>query len=86
MKAKKKPLEKKLLSDYNIEFKKRLETIQVVGMCILPFFSRLPLCKLLISGRTGTPQGRWEGRERRWPDYETERVGRVVDSRTQPCL
>lgn len=36
MKAKKKPLEKKKLSDYNIEFKKRLETIQVVGMC--PFF------------------------------------------------
>ncbi|KAL0634149.1 putative electron transfer flavoprotein subunit [Maublancomyces gigas] len=30
MKAKKKPMEKKKLSDYNIEFKKRLETIQVV--------------------------------------------------------
>lgn len=32
MKAKKKPMEKKKLSDYNIEFKKRLETVQVVGV------------------------------------------------------
>lgn len=36
MKAKKKPMEKKKLSDYNIEFKKRLETIQVVGTSLLP--------------------------------------------------
>lgn len=62
MKAKKKPMEKKKLSDYNIEFKKRLETIQVVGTSHLP--SSIPQYKLLISGRTGTPKGRWKGRER----------------------
>lgn len=66
MKAKKKLMEKKKLSDYNIEFKKRLETIQVVGTSFLlsPLFSYKTQNKLLIPGRTGTPQGRWKGRER----------------------
>lgn len=45
MKAKKKPMEKKKLSDYNIEFKKRLETVQVVGM----------FCPLSVSIQTTNP-------------------------------
>lgn len=32
MKAKKKPMEKKKLSDYNIEFKRRLEVVGVTGI------------------------------------------------------
>lgn len=49
MKAKKKPMEKKKLSDYNVEFKKRLETVQVVGM----FCPSLRLYKLLTPSRAG---------------------------------
>lgn len=57
-------MEKKKLSDYNIEFKKRLETIQVVGMSLLPSPLLQIANKLLIPRRTGTPQGWWKGRER----------------------
>ena len=40
MKAKKKPMEKKTLADFNVDFKKRLETLEVIGIYspyIFPF-------------------------------------------------
>lgn len=41
MKAKRKPLEKKTLADYEVEDTKRLKTLKVTGMCSFSFLSEV---------------------------------------------
>ena len=55
MKAKKKPMEKKKLADFNVDFKKRLETLEVVGIYSPPLHFPLPL---IANGTRTTPTSR----------------------------
>lgn len=83
MKAKRKPLEKKTLADFEIEDKKRLKVLKVTGMWRIPFPLPFRLFSVLVSlldkanllfNRTPHPTRRRKGRGRRWNDRQTERA------------
>lgn len=57
MKAKKKPMEKKKLSDYNIEFKRRLEIVGVTGISTTNITQPPPSTTLLFSSASSDNKG-----------------------------